>query len=42
MIDYSMTSADAWWAYSQCLLAFGFGWIIGMKIKLVRKIEEMV
>jgi len=42
MIDYSITTADAWWAMSQCLLAFGFGFIIGTKLKLVRKIEEMV
>lgn len=42
MVDYSLTSADAWWAISQCVMAWGLGWILGMKIKLVRKIEEMV
>jgi hypothetical protein len=42
MVDYSLTSADAWWAMSQCVMAFGLGFIIGMKLKLVRKIEEMM
>lgn len=42
MVDYSLTTADAWWAISQCVMAWGLGWILGMKIKLVRKIEEMV
>jgi len=42
MVDYSLTSAEMWWAFSQCLVAFGFGFIIGTKLKLVRKIEEMV
>ncbi len=42
MVDYSLTDSEMWWAMSQCVMAFGFGFILGMKLKLVRKIEEMM
>jgi hypothetical protein len=40
VIDYSLTTPDAIWAFGVCVLAFGLGFGLGTKIKLVRKIEE--
>jgi hypothetical protein len=34
-------AADVLWALTYCVFAFGLGFIVGMKIKLVRKIEDM-
>ena len=35
-------AADVLWAFTYCIFTFGFGFFLGIKIKLVRKIEDMV
>jgi hypothetical protein len=40
MIDYTITTAEAIWAFGSCILAFACGFGLGTKIKLVRRIEE--
>jgi hypothetical protein len=35
-------AADVIWALTWCVFSGGFGFILGTKLKLIRKIEEMV
>jgi len=42
MTDYTLVSADAVWGIGQLLIFFAVGFAVGTKIKLIRKIEEMM
>ena len=41
-VDYELSTSEAIWAFTECVAAFGLGFIAGTKIKLTRKIVEML
>jgi len=35
------SASEVTWAFTWCVASFGFGFIVGMKLKMIRKIEDM-